>query len=46
MKNCAIVIPIYRKPNAYEKYSYDTLKSVIKNKDIYVVCGNNFKNEL
>ena len=46
MKNCAIVIPIYRKPNAYEKYSYDTLKSVIKDKDIYVVCGNNFKNEL
>ena len=37
MKNCAIVIPVYRELNAYEKFSYDVLKSVVKDKDIYVV---------
>ena len=46
MKNCAIIIPIYRKLNAYEKFSYDVLKSIVKDKDIYIVCGNNFKSEL
>lgn len=46
MKNCAIVIPVYRELNAYEKFSYNVLKSVVKDKDIYVVCGNKFKTEL
>lgn len=46
MKNCAIVIPVYRKLNAYEKFSYDVLKSAVKDKDIYIVCGNNFITEL
>lgn len=46
MKNCAIIVPVYRKLNAYEKFSYYALKSVVKDKDIYVVCGNNFESEL
>ena len=46
MKNCAIVIPIYRELNAYEKFSYDILKSVVKDKDIYILCGNKFNVKL
>ena len=46
MKNCAIVIPVYRKFNAYEEFSYDMLKSVVKDKDIYIVCGNEFNIDL
>lgn len=46
MKNCAIVIPVYRKLNAYEKFSYSVLKSVIKDKDIYIVCSNDLDIEL
>ena len=46
MKNCAIVIPVYRELNAYEKFSYNVLKSVVKDKDIYAVCGNKFNTEL
>lgn len=46
MKNCAIVIPVYRKMNAYEKFSYNVLKLTVKDKDIYAVCGDSFKSEL
>ena len=46
MKNCDIVIPMYRTLNAYEKFSYDVLKSTVKDKDIYIVCGNDFKSGL
>lgn len=46
MKNCAVIIPLYRKLNAYEKFSYNILKSVIKNKDIYIICGNSYECEL
>ena len=34
MKNCVIVIPTYRELNAYEKISYNVLKSVVKDKDM------------
>ncbi len=42
MKNCAILIPVYRKMNAYEKFSYNTLKDTVYNTDIFIVCGNSF----
>ena len=42
MKNCAILIPVYRKMNAYEKFSYNMLKDTVHNTDIFIVCGNSF----
>ena len=48
MKNklCAIVIPVYRQPNAYEKYSFETLINIVKDKyDIYLVCPEDYNTE-
>lgn len=43
---CAIVIPVYRQPNAYEKYSFETLINIVKDKyDIYLVCSEDYNTE-